>query len=64
MTIFRKIGAILFAFALAGCGQSGPLYLPGNPSEVQVPASQQTQPQTQQTAPTEEDDEEDNDDGG
>jgi predicted small lipoprotein YifL len=25
----------LLIFSLVGCGQSGPLYLPGNPSEVQ-----------------------------
>lgn len=34
----RKILAILlFAFALAACGQSGPLYVPGDPSSVQQP---------------------------
>jgi predicted small lipoprotein YifL len=31
-------------FIVAGCGQSGPLYLSGNPSEVQVqpPAAEST----------------------
>ena len=24
-------------FLAAGCGQSGPLYIPGNPSKVQAP---------------------------
>lgn len=27
--------AVLFMLLVSGCGQSGPLYLPGNPSEVQ-----------------------------
>jgi predicted small lipoprotein YifL len=26
--------AAISCFALFGCGQSGPLYLPGNPSEI------------------------------
>ena len=62
MTIFRMtMTVLLFAFALVGCGQSGPLYLPGNPSQVQVPPTQQQQPPAQ----SEDDDEdEENDDGG
>jgi predicted small lipoprotein YifL len=36
MTISSKgLAALLLVFSLAGCGQTGPLYLPGNPSEVQ-----------------------------
>ena len=62
MTILRGIGAILLTFVLMGCGQSGPLYLPGNPSEVQLPAGQQTQQQSEQ--PAEEDDDDEDDDGG
>ncbi len=34
MTI-RIFAALLFAFALAACGQSGPLYVPGDPSSVE-----------------------------
>ena len=30
-----RLVPILF---VAACGQSGPLYLPGNPSEIQAPA--------------------------
>ncbi len=30
----RFLLALCFTFLLAGCGQSGPLYLPGNPSQV------------------------------
>ena len=33
------ISCLLFALALAGCGQSGPLYMPGNPSQMTVPAA-------------------------
>jgi len=28
------LAAIVGLFFLAGCGQSGPLYLPGDPSEI------------------------------
>ena len=31
----KTLATLLLIFSLAGCGQSGPLYLPGNPSEVQ-----------------------------
>ncbi len=29
------LAAVLLILSLVGCGQSGPLYLPGDPSEVQ-----------------------------
>lgn len=29
--------AFIFALLSTGCGQSGPLYLPGNPSQIQNP---------------------------
>ena len=32
--------AFVISLFLAGCGQSGPLYMPGNPSQMTVPASQ------------------------
>ena len=34
--VARYIGIVLAALVLAGCGQKGPLYLPGDPSEVQT----------------------------
>ncbi len=34
------LAALLLILSLVGCGQSGPLYLPGNPSEVQSLPSQ------------------------
>ena len=33
----KLLTALLLAFVLAGCGQSGPLYVPGDPSSVQTP---------------------------
>jgi len=39
MSVSRIALITLWLTALAACGQSGPLYLPGNPSDVQeVPA--------------------------
>ncbi len=32
--------ALLFILFLAGCGQSGPLYIPGDPSSIEPPAEQ------------------------
>jgi len=53
-----SLATLLLIFSLVGCGQSGPLYLPGDPSEVQNLPSQL--PQT-----TEEEADEDNkDDAG
>ncbi len=34
----RISAALLLAMFLFGCGQSGPLYVSGNPSSVQEPA--------------------------
>ena len=51
--MLRLLCALLFIAALSGCGQSGPLYLPGDPSEIRsVPPE-----------PTEEEDTEDDGDG-
>ena len=36
--MLRFSAACLLALLLVGCGQSGPLYLPGNPSEVRQPS--------------------------
>ncbi len=54
----QRMMAVLLAaawLALAGCGQSGPLYLPGNPSRVQV---ENPEPATEEAGDTTEDDEE------
>jgi predicted small lipoprotein YifL len=34
MTRFILLIAAISCFSLLGCGQSGPLYLPGDPSQV------------------------------
>jgi len=50
-------------FIVAGCGQSGPLYLSGNPSEVQVqpPAAESSAESTAEST-AEKEQEEDGDD--
>jgi len=35
MTRLTILLVAIFGFLLAGCGQSGPLYLPGDPSKIQ-----------------------------
>jgi predicted small lipoprotein YifL len=37
---FRIPAALLLAMFMFGCGQSGPLYVSGNPSSIQPPAEQ------------------------
>ncbi len=32
--------SILIALAVAGCGQSGPLYMPGDPSQMTFPPAE------------------------
>jgi predicted small lipoprotein YifL len=55
----RTLFASLLVILVTGCGQSGPLYIPGNPSEIKAPPS--TQQNTEQKAEDEkkEDDAED-----
>ena len=48
---FRIPAAILLAMFILGCGQSGPLYVSGNPSTIQ--------PTAEQPSAEEEDDSED-----
>jgi predicted small lipoprotein YifL len=40
LTFLIAVVACMFLFS--GCGQSGPLYVPGNPSTMAVPPSPQT----------------------
>lgn len=47
----RAITALLLLMFIAGCGQSGPLFIPGDPSSIQPPPAE---PQE-----TDEDDEDD-----
>ena len=58
MTLTTKILSILLlAFVLGACGQSGPLYVPGDPSEIK------TQPATPDEAAEAGDEDEDYDEG-
>lgn len=36
----RSLIAFALLLSIAACGQSGPLYIPGNPSSVQPPQEQ------------------------
>jgi len=47
--------ALLFA---TGCGQKGPLYLPGDPSEIKTDVPRQNEGQTEEDEEDEEDEEE------
>ena len=50
----RHLSALLLALLfVAGCGQKGPLYLPGDPSAIKA----DTQPQNERQAEEDEDDE-------
>ena len=55
-TARQLCGSLMLLLLLAACGQSGPLYLPGNPSEVQSLPTQ-----LPETPPPEEEAEEDED---
>ena len=33
----KRLLTVLAILVLAGCGQSGPLYIPGNPSRIENP---------------------------
>ncbi len=52
------LAALLLILSLVGCGQSGPLFLPGDPSEVQNLPTQVPE------LPEEDDDEDDNENDG
>ena len=38
--LFAALAVVSFLFGAYGCGQSGPLYIPGNPSKIQQPPPQ------------------------
>jgi predicted small lipoprotein YifL len=52
--------SLVIALVLAGCGQSGPLYMPGNPSQMSVPPAQPAQPAESADDEKEEADDSDN----
>ena len=47
----KTLTALAFLMLLSACGQSGPLYIPGNPSEVREPP-----PETSNTSDEDEED--------
>jgi len=53
--LFLALAAFSLALVATGCGQSGPLYIPGNPSTIQNPPPAEEQ--------AEEEEEEDSDSG-
>lgn len=48
----KRLTFLIAAFALmvlfSGCGQSGPLYIPGNPSQMAIPPSQEAASEEEQ----------------
>jgi predicted small lipoprotein YifL len=36
-SIIATLGTLFLVLLIAGCGQSGPLYVPGDPSSIQSP---------------------------
>jgi len=52
------LAALSFLFVAHGCGQSGPLYIPGNPSRIEHPP-----PPDDSTAEEESEENGDSDDG-
>ncbi len=59
----KRLLLLLSAFAVSmfasGCGQSGPLYLPGNPSQIEPPAEEPaalpSEPEDEEDKPDQED---------
>ena len=37
------MGMLVSLLFISGCGQSGPLYVPGNPSQMAVPPAQESE---------------------
>ena len=35
--VMKRLFTLFAAFVLFGCGQSGPLYIPGDPSRIESP---------------------------
>ena len=42
------LGLLLVLLFAAGCGQKGPLYLPGNPSQIKTDVPRQDEGQTEE----------------
>jgi len=55
--LILALAALTFVFLSSGCGQSGPLYIAGNPSKIQEPP-----PAAESTADEEQNENGDDDD--
>ena len=42
------LAAVSFILLIGGCGQSGPLYLPGNPSKLETVAPAPAEPEEEE----------------
>jgi predicted small lipoprotein YifL len=51
----KRLLALFAALVLFGCGQSGPLYIPGNPSRIENPPPPAEEPADEETAPNTDD---------
>jgi predicted small lipoprotein YifL len=61
--LILALAAITFVFLSSGCGQSGPLYISGNPSEIQEPPPAAESTADESTADESTADEEQKEDG-
>ncbi len=50
------MSAVATLSLFSGCGQSGPLYVPGNPSQMAVPPSQPASDDTEENGEKSDDD--------
>ena len=60
--LIKTIGGLIFCLAVTtGCGQKGPLYLPGDPAAMKtdVPGQYQSQPSSEETDEDTEDEDDD-----
>jgi len=48
LRLLVSIATLFSAITITACGQKGPLFLPGNPSEVQSEVPPQDQPQNEE----------------
>ena len=46
----KRLLTVFAAFVLFGCGQSGPLYIPGNPSRIENPPPPAEEPADEEAA--------------
>lgn len=60
LRLARRLAVIALAFPLIGaCGQKGPLYLPGDPSEIRTEVPKQEAPQEIPASEAQDEDDED-----